>query len=68
MEVENEYFIIEKHWPQKKGKDGRRRHFYKIDEIEKAFVLASEYSKAKNVDFLVCKVMREFSKPKGNSS
>lgn len=62
MDVVTKYLIIAKHYTLKKGKQGRRRRFYEIDELDKALEHARNLADENKRDFLVVRVVEEKSK------
>ena len=61
MEVNNKYFIIQKHI-KRKGKLARRR-FNEPERLDEMIALAKKYAEESGEDFLIAMVVTEVSKP-----
>lgn len=62
------YFIVQKHITVKrpgKKRIRQRRVFHGKADLPTVQALAAKYAKENKVDFIVCQVIQEFSKPEG---
>lgn len=66
--VNGKYFIIQKHITVKRPDKKRirqRRRFHTESELPAVRELAAKYANQNKLDFIICQVLEEFSKPDG---